>query len=85
MRGFTGAVAVLAALAFGSAASAQECTEAEAERLSGELFAMIEADPSLAERMETAIAEVEAEYGGEPSEAETCEAIEKLMTKLKPE
>lgn len=78
-------VAGLGGFAFLAAGSAlaQECTEAAAEAKSQELFEMIQADPAKAERLEAAIAEVEAEYGGEPTEAQACDAIDKLMAKLK--
>ena len=64
------------------AAFGEECTEEAAEAKSAELFAMIEADPTLAPKLEGAVAEVEAEYGGEPTPEQTCEAIQKLMDKL---
>ncbi len=68
--------AVIAAFAF--PAAAQECTEAEANALAQELATLIEQKGISDEQIEKHIAEVEAHYGGEPSQAQTCEAISML-------
>lgn len=76
------AVALIAAFTV-PALAAEECTEEKAEALSNELFKTIEDNPGLAEKLEHHIAEVEKEYGGEPSEEQTCEALRKLMARMK--
>ncbi len=63
-------------------ALAEDCTEDLANTKAEELSNIIQADPSKGEKMDVYIAEVEAEYGGEPSAAQTCEAIDKLIAKL---
>lgn len=74
--------ALAAALAFPVLAD-ETCTKDKAEALSNELLKMIEDNPSLAVEMERHITEIEKEYGGEPTEAQTCEALGKLMTRMK--
>lgn len=76
------AIALAAAVAW-PALAAEECTDDKAEALSNELFKMIEDRPGLAEKMERHVVEIEKEYGGEPSEAETCEALRKLIARMK--
>lgn len=61
---------------------AQDCTEEAAEAKSQELFAMIEADPSKAEKLDAYIAEVEAHFGGEPTPEQTCDAMDMLIEKV---
>lgn len=63
-------------------ALAEECTPAMIEAKQTELMALIEADPAKAEKLEQYVAEVEAEYGGEPTEAQSCEALDKLIDKV---
>jgi len=58
------------------------CTEEKAEALSQELFAMLDADPDKAPAVQNAIEEVEAEYGGEPNEAQVCDALQKVIDKV---
>ena len=74
--------AVVAAFAM-PAMAAEECTEAKAEELSQKLFAMIDADESKASSVERHMDEIEKEYGGEPSEAQVCEALQKLIDRVK--
>ncbi len=61
------------------ALAADECTEERAKALSDQIFGMIDKDPSLGEKLDGYVAEVEKDYGGEPSEAQICEALEKLV------
>lgn len=60
------------------AMAAEDCTAEKSDKLSEELFAYLEEHPEKAQNMEAHIATVEKEYGGEPSEAETCDALMKL-------
>ncbi|MEM7746122.1 MAG: hypothetical protein AAF409_20700 [Pseudomonadota bacterium] len=76
-------IAAAAALLLAGPALAQECTEEIANAKSEELFKLLDADPSKGENMDRWVEEVEAEYGGrEPTPAETCEALEKLIAKV---
>lgn len=72
-------LAAIASLAITGSALAQECTEELAAEKSEALFALINSDPAKAEKMEESVATVEAHYGGEPNEAQTCEALDMLM------
>ena len=76
------ALAAAAALALSAPALAQECTEELAQQKSEALFAYMEANPDKAENVERYVKEVEEEYGGEPSEAQTCDALDKLLAKI---
>ena len=60
------------------ALAAEECTEEMSEKLSQELFTFLEENPDAGKNMDQHIETVEKEYGGEPSEAETCDALKKL-------
>lgn len=76
------AIVLLSALAQ-PALAAEECTDEQTQALSEELFKIIEADPSKEENLEKHVATVEADYGGEPSPAQTCEALKKLIALVK--
>ena len=77
-----GCVAV--AMSMGSALAAEgECTDEMLEAKQGELFAYLQANPEKGEKFESAVAEVEEEYGGEPPREKQCEAMDKLMAAVK--
>lgn len=60
-----------------------ECTDEMLEAKQGELFAYLQANPEKGEKLETVVAEVEKEYGGEPPREQQCEAMDKLMAAVK--
>ena len=62
--------------------AAEECTEADAEKLSEEVIAFIQKNPDSAQKIEGIMAEIEKEYGGEPSQEQVCEALDKLLKRL---
>jgi hypothetical protein len=64
------------------AAAAEECTEARLEELTGVMFDVMMEHPKSGDHLEEETAKIEAEYGGQPSDAETCEAFEKLIKAL---
>ncbi len=63
-------------------ALAQECNQATAEGLSQELATAVESKGATDEQLEQYVTEVEAHYGGEPSDAQICEALQMLIDKV---
>ena len=66
-------------------AAAEVCTEAVAARISDEIVTFIQQNPSEAQKIEGYMVAIEKDYGGEPSEAQTCEALGKLLAMVKGE
>ena len=62
---------------------ADTCNDEKAEALSQEVFVLIDKDASKADQIEGYMDEIEKEYGGEPSEAQVCEALQKLIDRIK--
>ncbi len=75
------AALILTVFAF-PAYAANECTEADAEKLSQKVIAFIEENPGSAQKIEGIMSEIEKEYGGEPSEEQVCDALGKLLERL---
>lgn len=63
-------------------ALAQECTQESAEGLSQELATAVESTGASDQQLEQYVSEVEAHYGGEPSDAQICEALQMLIDKV---
>lgn len=74
--------ALLASLSLSTAATAEECTEARLEELTGKMLDVMVENPKAGDHLDEETAKIEAEYGGPPSDAETCEAFEKLIKAL---
>ena len=73
-----------AALALSTAtASAEECTADLEEAKTAELAELVNADPAKEAKFHEILETVQAEYGGEPSDAQACEALDKMIAKLK--
>lgn len=65
-----------------SAVAAQDCTNERLEALTGEMLEVMNEHPNAVDHLEEETARIEQEYGGEPSDAEACEAFEKLIEAL---
>ena len=79
-----GAAVVALGLTAGHASAADgECTDKALEDKQTALMEYIKANPDKADKVEAAAAEVEKDYGGEPPAAKRCEAMDKLLAKLK--
>jgi hypothetical protein len=76
------AFALLTGMSLEPAAAAEECTEARLEALTGEMLDVMMEHPKAGDHLEEETAKIEAEYGGPPSDEETCEAFEKLIKSL---
>ncbi len=72
--------AVVACLTF--PAAAQECTEEKVDALAQELGTLMAEKGTTDEQLADYAAEVEAHYGGEPTDAQTCEAIGMLIERV---
>ena len=60
----------------------QDCTPERMEALSGEMLDVMNKHPGSADHLDEETAKIEAEYGGPPTDAQTCEAFEKLIKAL---
>jgi hypothetical protein len=72
-----------ASLGFSTLASAEDCTRELLQEKTSTLFIYSQDHPEKAEKMPTYKAEIEAEYGGKPSEAQLCEVLDKVLAKMK--
>lgn len=73
-----------AALALSAAtAAAQDCTADLEEAKTKELAEIVNSDPAKEAKFPELLEKVEAEYGGQPSDAQACEALDKLIAALK--
>ena len=77
-----GATLLVAGLGTG-AAFADNCSQADSEKKRDELVAYIMENPGKADMVTPIQKEVEKDYGGEPPAEKRCEAVDKIMTKLK--
>ncbi len=72
------------ALGTGSALAADgECTEAQLEAKQDQLFEFMSANEDKEAEFEEALKAVEAKYGGEPPREKQCEAMDKLLERVK--
>ncbi|MFD1157670.1 hypothetical protein [Roseovarius aestuarii] len=74
--------AAVASIGFSTQSSAQGCTNEQIQQKTDALFIYVQDHPEKAGKMARHKAEVEAEYGGKPSEAELCEALDKIQARL---
>ena len=77
-----GATVVAVGLGAG-AALADACSQSDFEKKRGELIAYIDANPAKALLVTPIQKEVEKDYGGEPPAEKRCEAVDKIIVKLK--
>ncbi len=64
-------------------ASAEECSPKLLQEKTGALLIYLQDHPKKASKMPIYKAEVEAEYGGKPNEAQLCDALDKIIARLK--
>lgn len=74
--------ALLVAVSVFPAAAADDCTPELFEAKGKQLDALMQKNPDLASRVPEVVAEVEKDYGGEPTEEKRCEAMDKLYSSL---
>lgn len=72
----------VASVGLSTQANARDCTNELVQEKTGALFTYVQDHPEKAVKMERYKAEIEAEYGGKPNEAELCEALDKIRTRL---
>jgi len=74
-----------AAVSFGlsTQVSAEECPPELLQERSAALLIYLQDHPEKTAKMAIYKAEVEAEYGGKPSDAQLCDALDKIMARLK--
>jgi len=86
-RNFASAFAVLlltAGLFTTPASAGEKCTEADLDALTGQMLDTLVEHPKSGDHLEEEIQRVADEgYGGQPSDEESCEALEKVIEALK--
>ena len=77
------ATAIVLAIACAPANAAEDCTEEAAQERQTKLMAFMQENPDKQDQVMAVIAEVEKKYGGEPNEAQTCNAMDDVLAGLK--
>lgn len=77
-------VTAMAGLALGPSAHAADgkCTDKKLREQQSQLRAFVNRHPDQQQGVIATIAEVESEYGGEPSPEKMCEAMDKVLSVL---
>lgn len=65
--------------AMAAPAAAQACTEDEVNALTDEFYATLDENGTTEAQLEQYFIEIENHYGGEPSDEQTCEAIQMMI------
>ena len=77
--------AALTALLAAPALAEEECTQELSDKRTEALFDLLAKNPDKAPFFDQYVEEVEAEYGGKPTEEQSCEALLKLIKRVKGE